>query len=275
MARTHFPGENPLGKRVWLGWEEDGVRRGGEIVGVVDDVRQFGLDRPSEPEMYLPVRSDAGWTDDGGGAHVGVAGGRVRGRARGGARARSGSAAVRAQHAPAAVRGVGSAAAALHDAAGHVRGVAVLLAAIGLYGVVSYSVRQQTHEIGIRLALGATRSNVAGMVVGSSLTVTVVGAALGLAGALAVSRLLQALLVRGEPDRPVDVRRRWSALIRARRRPRELGPRAPRDGDRSGVGAAERVAGDRDGREAYGNATGKRGNADDPRGIGMPLVHES
>jgi putative ABC transport system permease protein len=60
--------------------------------------------------------------------------------------------------------------------------------------VVSYSVRQQTREIGIRLALGATRSNVAGTVVGQSLTVTVVGAALGLAGALAVSHLLQALL---------------------------------------------------------------------------------
>jgi hypothetical protein len=54
MARVHFSGEQPIGKRVWLGWEEDGVRRGGEIVGVVDDVRQFGLERVPEPEMYLP-----------------------------------------------------------------------------------------------------------------------------------------------------------------------------------------------------------------------------
>jgi len=55
-------------------------------------------------------------------------------------------------------------------------------------------VRQQTREIGIRLALGATRSNVAGTVVGHSLTVTMIGATLGIAGAVSVSRLLESLL---------------------------------------------------------------------------------
>jgi len=61
MAHRHFADEEPLGKRVWLGWEEDGVRRGGEIVGIIDDVRQFKLERAAEPEMYVayaqtPVR---------------------------------------------------------------------------------------------------------------------------------------------------------------------------------------------------------------------------
>ena len=73
-------------------------------------------------------------------------------------------------------------------------GVAVLLAAIGLYGVVSYSVRQQSHELGVRIALGASRADVVRLVLGSSLRVTVSGAALGIVGAIAVSGTLKALL---------------------------------------------------------------------------------
>jgi ABC-type antimicrobial peptide transport system permease subunit len=73
-------------------------------------------------------------------------------------------------------------------------GVAVLLAAIGLYGVVSYAVRQQTHELGVRLALGASRADVVRLVVGNSLKVTMAGATLGTVAALAASSSLRAML---------------------------------------------------------------------------------
>ena len=199
MARTHFSGENPLGRRVWLGWEEGGVRRGGEIVGIVDDVRQFGLDRPPLPEMYLPYDQTP----------VGPMTVVARTSASPEVVFAAAREAVRELDPDLPLFEVGTLQQRFEQSAGRPRlymtllatfaGVAVLLAAIGLYGVVSYSVRQQTREIGIRLALGATRSNVAGTVVGHSLRVTVVGAALGIAGALAVSRLLQALLFAVSP----------------------------------------------------------------------------
>ena len=194
MARAHFSGEGPLGKRVWLGWEEDGVRRGGEIVGIVDDVRQFGLARPSVPEMYLvydqaPVRP------------MTVV---VRTSASPDAVFAAARAAIRELDADLPVFELSTLEQRFHDAGARPRLymtllstfaiVAVLLAAIGLYGVVSYAVRQQTRELGIRLALGATRTNVARVVIERSLKVTLLGAALGIAGALAVSRLLESLL---------------------------------------------------------------------------------
>ena len=194
MARAHFSGENPLSRHVWLGWEEGGVRRGGEIVGVVDDVRQFGLDRPSAPEMYLPYDQTP----------VGPMTVVARTSASPDVVFAAARAAVRELDPDLPLFELGTLQERFERSAARPRlymtllatfaVVAVLLAAIGLYGVVSYAVRQQTREIGIRLALGATRSNVAGTVVGHSLTVTVVGAALGLGGALAVSHLLQALL---------------------------------------------------------------------------------
>jgi putative ABC transport system permease protein len=70
----------------------------------------------------------------------------------------------------------------------------VLLAAIGLFGVISYSVSQRTREIGVRMTLGATRGSIASLVVGDGLRLAIIGITLGLAGASAATRLIQSLL---------------------------------------------------------------------------------
>jgi ABC-type antimicrobial peptide transport system permease subunit len=84
-------------------------------------------------------------------------------------------------------------------------GVALLLGAIGIYGVVSYIVAQRTGEIGLRLALGAEPSGVAALILRQSVSVTMIGIGLGLAAALAGGRLIEALLYNVSPRDPVVI----------------------------------------------------------------------
>jgi len=83
--------------------------------------------------------------------------------------------------------------------------LALILASVGIYGVMAYSVSQRTHEIGIRMALGARGSNVLGMVVGEALVLALAGAGIGLAGALGLTRLLSSLLYNVSPSDPLTL----------------------------------------------------------------------
>ena len=81
--------------------------------------------------------------------------------------------------------------------------IALLLAGLGIYGVISYLVSERTHEIGIRLALGAERRSILQMVLGQGLGLVIVGAAVGLVGAVVVSHLMTGLLYGVRPTDPL------------------------------------------------------------------------
>ena len=84
-------------------------------------------------------------------------------------------------------------------------GLALALAAIGLYGVISYGVTQRTHEMGIRMALGAARGDVLRLILRQGLTLAIIGVAIGLAGTLAVSQLLTHLVRSVQPRDPLTL----------------------------------------------------------------------
>ncbi len=112
-------------------------------------------------------------------------------------------------------------------------GAALLLAALGVYGIVAYSVSQRSREFGIRVALGARQGQIIGMVVGQNLRLVGLGLGLGLLAAIPATRLLRGLAVPGGTERSDDVCRHRSDP-RDRRGRRVVSSRAPRHAGRSG-----------------------------------------
>jgi len=191
MAAKYWPGEDPIGKRIKISYNDTGLR---EIVGVAGDVKQGDLTDTKSAQMYAPF-VQVPWPFM--------------------------AAVVRTTAAPEATAGALRQVLARLDpeqAAGEIRtldqyvsrsiatprftallvgsfaSLALLLAGFGLYGVMAYSVAQRGREIGIRMALGAQARDVRALVVGQALRMGAAGLAIGLVGALLVTRVLDSLL---------------------------------------------------------------------------------
>jgi predicted permease len=209
MARQFWPGEDPLGKRLTLTFFPDSVR---EVVGVVGDVKIDSLDqtRPSAT-LYFPldqvsVPANGGWS--------------------------SFPMTLVVRSGPGSTSLISAVSNAVHEVdreiplrdilsmddlvanslsqqrfnmllLGAFAGLALLLAAVGIYSVLSYSVRRSVREIGIRLALGARLGDVLRMVVFEAMKPTLLGVAIGIACALALGRVLSSLIYGVRPTDPI------------------------------------------------------------------------
>jgi putative ABC transport system permease protein len=200
MARSMFGDEDPIGKRI-KSWRDENVLR--EVVGVTQDVRYFGRDDRLQSVAYVPHRQDTRTSM----AIAVNSAGDVNGLA----------AAVRREIAAVdkdiAVANVKSMERILDDSVAARRlnmlllsifaAVALILAAVGIYGVLSYSIAQRTHEIGIRMALGARAEDVLRLVVGHGLKLVLIGVATGVCGALALTQVMKSLLFEVSATDPV------------------------------------------------------------------------
>lgn len=221
LAAMYFPGQDPIGKRVrsaappnpklpaapWL-----------EVVGVVANTPTGALTAPPLPQLYMPM-SIAGGPDIPAAALIGPDITRmsyiVRTTQDPAAVAAPSRAAVESVDANLALAQVRTLQEAVDRAGdqmlftmvllGIAAVVALLLGAIGIYGVVSYIAAQRTGEIGLRLALGAEPAGVAAMILRQSATVTMIGIGLGLAGALAGGRVMESLLYNVSPRDPIVI----------------------------------------------------------------------
>jgi putative ABC transport system permease protein len=210
LAREAWPGQDPLGKRIaCCEAGPDGNPAWKTVVGVVADVRAHGLERDPEPEFYLPMPQ----APEGAWRWIG----------------RTMTLAIRSEGDPMSLAGAMREAVAAVDRSlpvyaistmdgrraeslastrfstlllGGFGGIALLLAAVGVYGVISYGVTQRTQEIGIRVALGAGTGRVLRLVVGHAAALTGGGLALGLLGAVLLSRMVGGLLFRVSPTDP-------------------------------------------------------------------------
>jgi predicted permease len=192
-ARMYWPGESALGHRVKPGFQGDWRT----VVGVVEDVKNAGLDKPAATELYIPYLQTTGLGMRTGFVILRAKGdpGKMVGPSRGVIHEIDSSLPV------AAVRTMDE---VLSSAQARPRfltllltmfsGVALVLAAVGIYGVISYSVAQRTNEFGIRMAMGASQPEVLRMVLGQGLLLGLIGVGLGAAGALALTRLIRGLL---------------------------------------------------------------------------------
>jgi putative ABC transport system permease protein len=199
MARQLWPGESPIGKRFSI-WRDEKFSR--EVVGVVGDTKS-SLDEAAESQMYVPYAQDANWGSLSfvvrtNGEPTGVAG--------------SVREAIRSIDKGVAIYNVRAMNEVVSTSAAPRRvpmlllssfaGVAMLLAMIGIYGLTSYYVTQRTHEIGVRMALGAQVADVLKLVLRRAISLALIGVVLGIAGALAVTRYLETLLF---GVKPIDV----------------------------------------------------------------------
>jgi putative ABC transport system permease protein len=192
MARRYFPGEDPVGKRLNLG--DPAKTPWITVIGVVGDARTGGLDKEPYPQMYVPAAQQP--------QRAGTFVARTSGDPASLAPALRRELAAIDKNLP--LYNVRTMEQVLSDSISRRRfqmiliaafaGVGMLLAAVGIYGVISYSVAQRRHEIGVRMALGARAADILKLVVGQGLGLTLAGVGLGLVGAFVLTRVLASLL---------------------------------------------------------------------------------
>jgi putative ABC transport system permease protein len=200
IVEKYFGNRDPIGQRIVLSWNDKGPD---EIVGVVGDVRSEALENESRGATYLPPGRFAP-------PYMSVAVKTARGDL---SIAPSVVNAVHEMDPDVPVSEIRTMSAVIAVSTAQRRftvvllmvfsGVALVLASVGIYGVISYSVTQRTQEIGIRMALGAQHRDVMRMVVGNAMILTAMGIAFGSVGAFAVTRLMTRLLFNVTPQDPV------------------------------------------------------------------------
>jgi putative ABC transport system permease protein len=196
MARQYWPGQNALGRRFKIGDLNDDTPWI-QIVGIVADVRQMGLDEPVKAEMYRPFRQDDNpW----------YAPRDLAIRTSGDTSNLVGSVRqiIREVDPDQPISNVATMSDVLGTEAEQRRmgmimlvafaSLALLLASLGIYGVLAYFVTQHTNEIGVRMALGANQFNILSLVLKKGLGLTLLGVGIGLAASFALTRLMSSLL---------------------------------------------------------------------------------
>jgi hypothetical protein len=204
LAESRWPGQDPIGLRIQFG-NMDGDLTPLTIVGVVGDVRERGLDRPASATIYAHARQRprvaAGFTVV---MHTTADPAGLTARARDVVRELNPEVPPRFRTVETIVGTATADRRLVLNLIGGFAGAALLLAAIGLYGVISYGVAQRTREFGVRLALGARPGDVGRLVLRQGLTLAAIGVGAGLAAAAASSQVLTSLLFGISPADPVS-----------------------------------------------------------------------
>jgi len=203
LANRHFPNADPIGKRIKIGGADRPDTPWMEVVGVVKDVRYDGLQGPIDPAYYMPFAQVPQRGQD---IVIKTAGDPA-------SLINAVRAEIRAVDADIPLLRVITLEQRMSEAVSEPRfqttllavfsGIALLLSAIGIYAVISYSITLRTHEIGVRMSLGANRSDVLRMVVREGMMLAIVGALTGLAGALVLTRFMAGVLFEISPRDPL------------------------------------------------------------------------
>jgi putative ABC transport system permease protein len=193
LAKQYFKNENPIGRRLIFGFPPDGnVSR--EIVGVVSDIHDVSLAKAPGPIMYVPFAQAPLW-----GGEIVVRSGLSHSAVSEAIRAEthridSSLPVTRIESLPEAISASLAWPRFRTLILGGFGGIALLLAAIGIYGVVSFSVSRRSREIGVRITMGASPANVRRLILRESAALALLGLAVGVPAALALTRLFSSLL---------------------------------------------------------------------------------